>query len=155
MKGLRAPGAALASETAAPPPGGSRPVGNAKRRVLFMDDEEVLCEMVAAMLEHLGYEAITARDGHEAIRLFVEARDAGRPISAVIMDLTVPGGMGGHEAAQRLRQLDPDVRLVVSSGYSNDPIMADCGSYGFVGSIAKPYQLEELEETVRRAIAGT
>lgn len=154
MNGSPAPEGASASEPAAPAPGAGNPPEGERARVLFMDDEEVLCEMVSAMLEHLGYEPMTASDGAEAIRLFVEAREAGWPISVVIMDLTIPGGMGGYEAAQRLRKIDPAARVVVSSGYSNDPIMADFRSYGFVGSIAKPYQLEELEETVRQALAG-
>lgn len=155
MNGSRANGAAPAAETAGPTLAGSSPPEAGKSRVLFMDDEEVLCEIVSAMLDHLGYEPVTASDGDEAIRLFLAARDAGRPIAAVITDLTVPNGIGGYEAAQRLREIDPDVRVVVSSGYSNDPIMADFSRYGFVGSIAKPYQLEELGETVRRAIAKT
>lgn len=154
MNGSPAPEGALASEAADHAPGAGNLPGATSARILFMDDEEILCEIVSAMLEHLGHEPVTASDGAEAIRLFVEARDAGWPISAVIMDLTIPGGMGGWEAAQRLREIDPAARLVVSSGYSNDPIMADFRSHGFVGSIAKPYQLEELEATVQRALSS-
>lgn len=124
-----------------------------KGRVLFMDDEEVLQEMVAAMLEYLGFEPVTASDGQEAIRLFLKSRDEGRPISAVIVDLTVPGGMGGYETFQRLREIDPKVRVMVSSGYSNDPLMADFEQYGFIGSIAKPFHMEQLGKAVQRAIA--
>ena len=113
-------------------------------RVLFMDDEVVLQELVSAMLNYLGYEAVCADHGEEALLRFEQARALGEPFDAVIVDLTVPGGMGGHETVQRLRMLDPEVRAVVSSGYSNDPILANFRTYGFSGVIAKPYQMAEL-----------
>ena len=117
-----------------------------------MDDEVVLQELVGAMLEYLGYEVACAADGEAVLRLFAEARKAGRPFSAVILDLTVPGGMGGFEALQRLRVLDPDVRAIVSSGYSNDAIIANYRSHGFSGAIAKPYQMAELSNVIRRVL---
>ena len=122
-------------------------------RVLFMDDETILQELVGAMLAYLGYEAICADHGEEALVRFEEARALGEPFVAVIVDLTVPGGMGGYETAQRLRILDPDVRTVVSSGYSNDPILADFRAHGFVGVIAKPYQMAELARVLDAVIA--
>ena len=121
-------------------------------RILFMDDEVVLQELVGAMLEYLGYEVVCAADGEAAVRRFEEARQAGKPFSAVILDLTVPGGMGGFEALQRLRVLDPEVRAIVSSGYSNDAIIANYQGHGFSGAIAKPYQMTELSEVIRQVI---
>ena len=121
-------------------------------RILFMDDEVVLQELVGAMLEYLGYEVSLAADGENALRQFEEARQTGRPFSAVILDLTVPGGMGGFEALQRLRVLDPDVRAIVSSGYSNDAIIANHREHGFSAAIAKPYQMTELSDVIRQVV---
>ena len=123
-------------------------------RVLFMDDEEILQELVAAMLGYLGYEATCAAHGAQALERYEEARAAGRPFAAVIVDLTVPGGMGGHETVRRLRALDPKVKAIVSSGYSNDPIMAEYAQNGFDGVIAKPYQMLELGNVLEQVIRG-
>ena len=122
------------------------------RRVLFMDDEMILQELVSAMLEHLGYEVACAAHGEEAIERYLVAREAGRPFDVVIVDLTVPGGMGGHEAVRQLRKVDPQVRAVVSSGYSNDPIMAEFAQHGFAGAIAKPYQMAELSNVLQNVM---
>ena len=119
-------------------------VVSTRGRVLFMDDEAVLQELVTAMLGYLGYDAVCADHGEEALLRFEQARALGEPFDAIIVDLTVPGGMGGQETVQRLRALDPDVRVVVSSGYSNDPILANFRAHGFSGVIAKPYQMAEL-----------
>lgn len=113
-------------------------------RVLIMDDEESVREVVGRILEHVGWEVEFACDGAEAIERYVAARDSGRSFDAVIMDLTVPGGMGGKEAITRLKSIDPQVKAIVSSGYSNDPVMSDYAGYGFNGVISKPYRIEEL-----------
>lgn len=113
-------------------------------RVLVMDDEENIRELVKEMLGSLGYEVTTAMDGAEAIELYRDARDSGQPFDAVITDLTVPGGMSGKEAIQQLVKIDPGVKAIVSSGYSNDPIMANFREYNFHGAIAKPYRTREL-----------
>ena len=97
-----------------------------------------------AALSRLGYEAELARDGAEALRCYSEAREAGRPFAAVIMDLTIPGGMGGKEAIRHLLEVDPQARAIVSSGYSNDPVMAEYSKYGFRGMVAKPYEIRQL-----------
>jgi PAS domain S-box-containing protein len=123
-------------------------------RVLFMDDEEVLQELVAAMLGYLGYEVECASHGERALEMFAEAQAKGKPYTAVIVDLTVPGGMGGYETVQRLKAMDPSVKAIVSSGYSNDPLMADFKNHGFTGAIAKPYQLAELGEVLQKAIGA-
>ena len=121
-------------------------------RVLFMDDEAILQELVAAMLEHLGYEVTCAAHGEEAVALYTEAKQAGREFDVVIVDLTVPGGMGGHETLRQLLIIDPGVKAVVSSGYSNDPIMAEHRRHGFSGVIAKPYQMAELSQVLQGVI---
>jgi CheY-like chemotaxis protein len=93
-----------------------------------------------------------AADGVEAIRLYKEAKDTGNPYSAVVLDLTVRGGMGGKEAIEKLLRIDPNVRGVVSSGYSDDPVMTDFGVYGFRGVVSKPYTVLELSETLNGVI---
>jgi DNA-binding NtrC family response regulator len=113
-----------------------------------MDDEPDILNFSHIALKRLGYEAELARDGAEAIRRYEEAREGGRPFSAVIMDLTIPGGMGGKEAIKHLLELDPGARAIVSSGYSNDPVMAEFRKYGFCGVVAKPYEIRELAKVL-------
>ena len=127
--------------------------GPGKRRVLVMDDEEMVREVALEFLDHLGYEGDAVASGEEAVAAYRGARDAGRPYAAVLMDLTIPGGMGGKEAVLQLREIDPDVRAVVSSGYSNDPVMADPGRFGFRGVIAKPYRMRELGEAIDQVLS--
>jgi len=121
-------------------------------RVLFMDDEEPLRLMVSALLERLGFQVVLAVDGQEAVSLYFEALAAHARFDLVIMDLTVPGGMGGKEAMLELRQRDPEVKGLVSSGYSSDPIMANFRAHGFNGMVAKPYRLTELAKAIRAVI---
>jgi len=123
--------------------------------VLVMDDEEMIRIMTAGLLEALGYRVRTCATGEEAVSLYVSAKQAGQPYSAVIMDLTVPGGMGGKDAASRILTTDPEARLIVSSGYSNDPVMAEYESYGFRGSVLKPYTVEEIARTLNRVLSNT
>ena len=122
-------------------------------RVLIMDDEEIIRNVVGEMLMHLGYEVGFAEDGAEAIRLYREAMEVSRPFHVVIMDLTIPGGMGGKEAIAKLREIDAHVKAIVSSGYSNDPVMANFKEYGFVGVVTKPYKMKDMNETLRRVLA--
>ena len=123
-----------------------------KGKILVMDDEEMVREVLGRMLARLGYEAEFARDGGEAIEMFVQAQGSGQAFAAVILDLTVPGGMGGKETMARLLEIDPQVKAIVSSGYSDDPIMADFQKYGFSGVIAKPYRISELGKILHEVI---
>jgi CheY-like chemotaxis protein len=125
-----------------------------KGKILVMDDEEIVREVLRRILARLGYEAEFARDGGEAIEMFVQAQGSGQAFAAVILDLTVPGGMGGKETMAGLLKIDPGVKAVVSSGYSDDPIMADFQKYGFSGVIAKPYRISELGKILHDVIMG-
>jgi len=123
-------------------------------KVLMMDDEEIIRDLACGILSNIGYRATAAADGAEAIELYKRAKELGRPFDAVIMDLTVPGGMGGREATRKLAEIDPEVKVIVSSGYSNDPIMADFREHGFSGVIAKPYKIKDLSEILHRVIGS-
>jgi CheY-like chemotaxis protein len=96
------------------------------------------------MLSHLGYEVQVAGDGVDALSKFEVAQSVGEPFDVVIMDLTIPGAMGGVDAIARLRDLDDQVRVIASSGYSNDPVMARHADYGFDAVLAKPYTIQQL-----------
>jgi signal transduction histidine kinase/CheY-like chemotaxis protein len=112
-------------------------------RILVMDDENEVLKVASGILKSMGYEVITAKDGNSAIRVYSEHLE-NNPFTAVIMDLTIPGGMGGKEAVKELLKLDSNAVVFVSSGYSNDPVMAEFQKYGFKGRIKKPYNLNEI-----------
>jgi two-component system, cell cycle sensor histidine kinase and response regulator CckA len=124
------------------------------RRVLLMDDEDIIIDVAGEMLNILGYETAIARDGMEALAIYSEALQAGQPFAAVIMDLTVPGGLGGRETVSRLLEIDPQARAIVSSGYFNDPVMANYREHGFRGIVNKPYRIEELEQVLKEVLHG-
>ncbi|PIP13559.1 MAG: hybrid sensor histidine kinase/response regulator [bacterium (Candidatus Stahlbacteria) CG23_combo_of_CG06-09_8_20_14_all_40_9] len=124
-------------------------------KILLMDDEDVVIKVGGRLLRHLGYKAEFAQDGAEAIELYKKAKESGQPFNAVILDLVVPGAMGGKEAVKKLIKVDSEVKAIVSSGYSNDPVMAEYGKYGFSGVITKPYKIEELGQVLYRVIKGT
>jgi len=145
---------ALESAAVAVPPIAPAPASlpAAALRILVMDDEDAVRRLVTRLLEPFGYEVVEVRDGEEAVARYAEARDLGRPFAAVLMDLTIPGAMGGLEALGRLRQLDPTVVAIVSSGYSNDPVMARWAEHGFRAVLAKPYVANDLRDTLRRVL---
>jgi two-component system cell cycle sensor histidine kinase/response regulator CckA len=134
-------------------PAAGKTVVNGAGRILLMDDEEMIRDVASKMLNKLGYDVECTRDGDEAIRLYEQARNSDRPFSAVIMDLTIPGGMGGKETVQKLKEIDPAVKAIVSSGYSSDPIMANFKQYGFSGVVSKPYTIKTLSETVNAILS--
>ena len=121
-------------------------------RILLMDDEDAILEVGSELLRLHGYTVDTAADGEEAVAKYRQARASGEPFDVVIMDLTIRGGMGGKEAIQRLQEIDPEVRAIVSSGYSNDPVMANYRDHGFMGMVRKPYVIKDMLDTVYRLI---
>jgi len=121
-------------------------------RLLIMDDDEAVRSAAAELLETIGYKVDTAADGSAAIKLYTQAMDSDSPFDAVILDLTVPEGVGGRETMTRLLEIDPKVKAIVSSGYSTDPVMANYREHGFSGVAVKPYRLAELAQTLKYAI---
>jgi len=121
-------------------------------RILVMDDEPLVREVVGKMLHALGYEPVFAQEGREALELYARCQASGKPLAAVILDLTIPGGMGGMAAIQHLLAQAPQVKAIVSSGYAGNSIMADFKSHGFRGVIAKPYRLEELGKVLHAVL---
>lgn len=130
------------------------PAPSGRRRLLIMDDEDTLLEATSAMLSFVGWDVTTSHDGTEMLARYTAAKVADEPFDVVIMDLTVPKGMGGREAIRRLIELDPTARAIVSSGYATDPIMARFWEYGFTDCLPKPYGMRELEDVVARVAEG-
>jgi nitrogen-specific signal transduction histidine kinase/ActR/RegA family two-component response regulator len=122
-------------------------------RILFMDDEEAIRDMTCALLTRLGYSVTAVNDGEAVIKAYKAAKQVCRPYDAVLMDLTIPGGMGGREAMQELLKFDPQVKGIVSSGYSSDPVMADYQEFGFRARVAKPYRVQDLAKALRTVLA--
>jgi PAS domain S-box-containing protein len=122
-----------------------------KGMVLVMDDEEMIRNVAGEMLKMLGYQVEFAGNGAEAIELYKKAEESAKPFNVVLMDLTIAGGMGGKEAIKKLLEINPGVKVIVSSGYSTDPIMADFRKYGFSGVITKPYKIQEMSEAMYAA----
>ena len=121
-------------------------------RILVMDDEKMIRKVVKAMLERCGYAVETAAGGKQVIEMYKQALNAGSPYDVVIMDLTIPGGMGGEEAIVKILEIDPKARVIVSSGYTNDPVMANYIDYGFCGIVSKPYIRSNLIETINQVL---
>jgi len=112
-------------------------------------------ELAVAILEELGYQVTTCVNGEEAVALYKAAFESGERFSAVIMDLTIPGGMGGEEAAQAILDIDPLAQLIVSSGYSNGPVMSEFRRYGFVATVLKPYGVAEITRVLDSVLKAT
>ncbi len=123
-----------------------------RRKILVMDDDAMVRDILGAMLERLGHQAEFANDGAQAVEKYVQARQSGAPFDVVIMDLIVPDGMGGREAMERLQSIDPHVKVIVSSGYSSNSVMADFSSYGFSGIMAKPYRFSDLRKKLQEVL---
>ena len=121
-------------------------------RILVMDDETEIQDVLGKMLEHLGFDVHLVSDGQQAVALYTRAMQAGTPYVATILDLTIPGGMGGKETLRLIKEQHPDAKVIVSSGYSNDPVMAHAAQFGFSGFIPKPYNLVDLSKILSRII---
>jgi DNA-binding NtrC family response regulator len=119
-------------------------------RILLMDDEKMIRNLAKQILSRWGYEPEVAKDGVEAIELYKKAKDSDKLFDAVILDLTIKGGMGGKDTVKILLEIDPQIRAIVSSGYSNNPVMTDFRKYGFIGALAKPYIKKDLSETLNK-----
>ena len=137
------------AETPTPPPP-SPSLVNGEGRILVMDDEESIRMLLAEMLRYLGYDAQCVAEGKDALDRYQEAYQAGRPFSAVILDLTVPGGLGGKDIMRQLQEFDPHVKGIVSSGYCNDPVISRYSAFGFHGVVAKPFRLTELSQVLQQ-----
>ncbi|MFA4875936.1 MAG: response regulator [Methanoregula sp.] len=116
-----------------------------KGKVLLMDDEQIILDVTQEVLRFLGYDVMFAQDGETAYNLYVREKNAGAPFDIVILDLSVPEGMGGKEAIEKIRSFDPEVKAIVSSGYSNDPVVQDFTRYGFSGKLSKPYKINDMK----------
>ena len=121
-------------------------------RILVMDDEYCVRNTIEQLLDELGFIVETASDGAEAIELFADAVRTRRPYRAVILDLTVPGGGGAVEALPRLKQIDPDVKAIIMSGYHNSPEMQEPQKHGFCGSLPKPFGIADLRRTMAKLL---
>ena len=116
-----------------------------KGRILLMDDEQIILDVTQEVLKFLKYDVVFARDGLAAIDLYKKEKAAGAPFDIVILDLSVPSGMGGKEMIEHLRKFDPAVKAIISSGYTNDPVVENFSQYGFSGRLTKPYKITDLK----------
>ena len=123
-----------------------------KGKILLMDDEQIILEVTEEVLKFLGYEVMFAREGQAALDLYKQEKNAGAPFDLVILDLSVPQGMGGKEAIGLFKAFDPEVKAVVSTGYSNDPAVLDFRGYGFSGKLSKPYKINDLKKVLEQLI---
>lgn len=139
-----------ASENQLSPEKGEEKIIFGNGKILVMDDENEVKIIAGEMLQYLGYKVELASNGDEAIAMYKEAEQSGEPIKAMVLDLTVPGEMGGKECINKLLKIDPQIKAIVSSGYSNDPVMANYEEYGFSGVLSKPYKMEELSREISK-----
>jgi two-component system cell cycle sensor histidine kinase/response regulator CckA len=123
-----------------------------KAKVLVMDDEKLVRKVAGNLLEHLGHEVKIAKDGREAITLYKRAKKTKRPFDVLILDLTVSDGMGGKKTLEKLLDFDPDVKAIVSTGYSSDPVLSDYKNIGFKGFVIKPYKIDQLTDILRKVL---
>jgi len=123
--------------------------------VLVMDDNPSVRNVLCKLLETIGYKTAQASHGEEAIKLYLDKMARGNPFDVVIMDLTIPGKMGGKETVQKLLSIDPGAKAIVSSGYSDDPVFSNYESYGFKGILRKPYTIEEIRDAIERIMVET
>ncbi len=134
---------------------GEQNIETGSGKILVMDDEQMVREVAGEMIRQMGFEVEYASDGREAVDRYSRAMEGGKPFDAVMVDLTVPGGMGGEEAQKKLMEIDPAVRSIVSSGYSNDPVMSKYEEYGFKGVVTKPYNIETLSKVIHSVLKNT
>jgi len=125
-----------------------------KARILVMDDEELLLNIITDMLTHLGHEVITAGNGEDVIKIYRDCLACDNPIDLFILDLTIPGCLGGRETGKKIHEINPDVKVIIASGYSTDPVLANYQQYGFCDAIIKPFKLSDLSSAINKALAN-
>ena len=123
-------------------------------RILLMDDEPAICEITGILLKKLGYDPTIAVTGEEALAEYKKSRENGNPYDVIILDLTIPGGMGGREVISIIRESDPDVKVLVSSGDLSDPAIISYADYGFSGVLAKPYNKVGLDQAIKSVLSS-
>jgi CheY-like chemotaxis protein len=122
-------------------------------RILLMDDEQFLLDAISKIMRTLGYTVETALSGQDAVEMYKKVNKSQACFDAVILDLTIPGGMGGKRAIQEIQKIDPLVKAIATSGYSEDPVIADPPAYGFRGALRKPYSIEELSAMLEKVLS--
>jgi CheY-like chemotaxis protein len=123
-----------------------------KGKILLMDDEQIILDVTLEVLKFLDYEVMFANDGSTAIDLYKREKSTNVPFDVVILDLSIPEGMGGKEVIQQLKEFDPAVKAIVSSGYTNDPVVMDYAGYGFSGSLSKPYKINDMKTILEQLL---
>jgi CheY-like chemotaxis protein len=123
-----------------------------KGKVLLRDDEQSILDVTSEVLKFLEYDVLFARDGAAALALYKQEKEAGVPFDLVILDLSVPEGLGGKDAIALLKAYDPRVKAIVSSGYSHDPVVQDYALFGFSGKLSKPYKISDMKELLEQQI---
>ena len=126
----------------------------AKRRILLMDDEQMILDIVSRMLGHLGYEVTTCTDGSQAIAAFMKSKSHNESFDVVMMDLVIPNGVGGQDAVHTIKKIDPNAKVIASSGHLEHPVMRDHKAFGFNAVLEKPYKLEKLQQVIEAAISA-
>lgn len=124
-----------------------------KGRILLMDDDPLISTVAAKMIMSLGHQVVTVPGGEELLKTYTEAKEQGAAFDLLILDLTIPQGMGGAETLAKVRAFDPGVKALVSSGHTHDPVVEGFQKYGFIGVINKPYRLEELKQAIQEALS--
>jgi len=127
-------------------------VGSQRHRILLMDDEQMILDIVSRMLGHLGYDVTTCTDGSQAIAAFAKSKSQSEPFDVVMMDLVIPNGVGGEDAVKTIRKIDPNARVIASSGHLDHPVMTDHDKFGFKAVLEKPYKLEKLQQVIEAVI---
>jgi len=125
---------------------------SSKGKILLMDDEQIILDVTHEVLKFLNYDIMSARDGLTVIDLYKQEKAAGAPFDIVILDLSIPNGLGGKETIEQLRNFDPAVKAVVSSGYTEDPVVQDFSHYGFCERLIKPYKINDMKNLLEKFI---
>jgi CheY-like chemotaxis protein len=121
-----------------------------KGKILLMDDEQIILDVTQEVLKFLKYDVVFAGDGLAAIDLYKKEKTSGVPFDIVILDLSVPSGMGGKETIEHLMKFDPAIKAIISSGYTNDPVVENFSQYGFSGRLTKPYKITDLKNLLEQ-----